>query len=116
VKDFAPHFRKLVEDQLPHDSRLLMPRGGQGMMILATWLLHDPLRPAKRSRMIRILISTEALQDYARGNDGLRLASDARFIVWLQRQLQSFDPNHNSPLGVEPPPVTWNLSTMLLNG
>jgi hypothetical protein len=115
VKDFAPHFRKLVEDQLPDDCHILMPRG-QGMMILATWRLHDPLRPAKRSRMIRILISTEALQDYARGNDGLRLESDARFIAWLQRQLQNFDPNHNSPLGVEPPPVTWNLSTMLLNG
>ena len=116
MKDFAPHFRKLVEDQLPDDSRVLMPRGGQDMMILATWRLHDPLHPAKRSRMIRILISTEALQDYARGNDALRLASDARFIAWLQRQLRSFDPNHSSQLGVEPPPVTWDLSTMLLNG
>ena len=116
MKDFAPHFRKLVEDQLPDDSRVLMPRGGQDMMILATWRLHDPLHPAKRSRMIRILISTEALQDYARGNDALRLASDARFIAWLQRHLRSFDPNHSSQLGVEPPPVTWNLSTMLLNG
>lgn len=116
MKDFAPHFRKLVEDQLPDDSRVLMPRGGQDMMILATWRLHDPLHPAKRSRMIRILISTEALQDYARGNDALRLASDARFIAWLQRHLRSFDPNHSSQLGVEPPPVTWDLSTMLLNG
>jgi hypothetical protein len=117
MKDYSSHFRELVELQLPDDSRILIPRGGQDMMILATWRLStDVFRASKRSRMIRIVISEEALQDYARGNDGARLASDERFTGWLRRQLSSFDPNHDSPLGVEPPAVTWSINTLTLNG
>ena len=86
------------------------------MMILATWRLSsDGFRPGKRSRMIRIVISQEALEVYARGTDAARLASDERFIAWFQRQLSTFDPNHESPLGVEPPPVTWPVSAGVLN-
>jgi hypothetical protein len=116
MKDYSPHFRKLVQAEIPDDSRILMPHGQRDMIILTTWKLQDPLRPSKRSRMIRILIIQEALEDYARGNDGHRLASDDRFTNWLKEQLKGFNPNHDSPLGVEPAPVTWNLSTMILNG
>jgi hypothetical protein len=117
MKDYSSHFRELVELQLPQGSRILMPRGGQDMMILATWRLStDSFRASKRSRMVRIVIAEEALQDYARGSDGERLASDVRFAAWLRRQLTAFDPNHDSPLGVEPPAVTWPIGTLLLNG
>jgi hypothetical protein len=117
MKDYGSHFRQLVQLQLPDDSRILIPRGGQDMMILASWrLTKDMFRASKRSRMIRIVISEEAIQDYARGSDGTRLASDQRFVTWLRLQLSAFDPNHDSPLGVEPPPVTWPVSTMALNG
>jgi hypothetical protein len=117
MKNYSSHFRELVELQLPGDSRILMPRGGQDMMILASWRLStDMFRAGKRSRMIRILISEEAISDYARGGDGERLASDERFVAWLKHQLSTFDPNHDSPLGVEPPPVTWPVSTQVLNG
>jgi hypothetical protein len=37
LKDYSPHFRKLVEDHLPDDSRILMPHGQRDMIILATW-------------------------------------------------------------------------------
>ena len=87
------------------------------MMILATWRLStDVFRASKRSRMIRIVISEEAIQEYARGSEDTRLASDARFVNWLKRQLSAFDPNHDSPLGVEPAPVTWPVNTLALNG
>ncbi len=117
MKDYSSHFRNLVEVQLPDDSRILTPRGGQDMMILASWrLAADAFRAAKRSRMIRIVIAEEALQEYARGGDDARLAGDERFGAWLRRQLSAFDPNHDSPLGVEPAPVTWPVSTHILNG
>jgi hypothetical protein len=117
MKDYSKHFRDQVEHELPDDSRILMPAGAPDMVILATWRLRaDTYRPSKRSRMIRILISEEALEDYARGSDGVRLASDERFVNWLRHQLSTFDPHHDSPLGVEPPPVTWPVSTLTLNG
>jgi hypothetical protein len=82
MKDYSSHFRELVEFELPEDSHLLMPRGGQDMMILATWRLStDAFRASKRSRMIRIVIAEEAIQGYARGSEGARLASDGRFAA-----------------------------------
>jgi hypothetical protein len=117
MKDHGAHFRKLIESHLPDNSRTVMLRGGPDIIILATWSLPgDPFRPAKRSRMIRIVISEEAIQDYAAGTDGVRLASDQRFTNWLRHRLSGFDPNHDAPLGVEPPSVTWPLSTLDLNG
>lgn len=116
MKDFSNHFRELVKRQLGDEPRVLVPRGAQDMMILATWRLSsDAFRPSKRSRMIRIVISQEALEDYARASDEVRLASDERFVAWFRRQLSAFDPNHESPLGVEPPAVTWPVSTGILN-
>lgn len=117
MKDYSNHFRHLIELQIPDDARILLPRGGQDMIILLSWRLkNDEFRPSKRSRMIRIVISEEAIEDYAAGTDGVRLASDAHFVSWLKRQLERFDPDHDAPLGVEPPPVTWTLTTLELNG
>jgi hypothetical protein len=116
MKDYSNHFRDLVTRQLGDDPRILVPRGAQDMMILATWRLSgDAFRPSKRSRMIRIVISQDALEHYARGGEAARLAGDERFVNWLRRQLSAFDPNHESPLGVEPPAVTWPVSTGVLN-
>ena len=116
MKDYSNHFRGLVKGQLGDDPRILVPRGAQDMMILATWRLSgDTVRPNKRSRLVRIVISQEALEDYARGSEDLRRASDERFVAWIRRQLSTFDPNHESPLGVEPPAVTWPVSTGVLN-
>ncbi len=94
MKDYSNHFRELVERQLPDDPGFWSPaRAAQDMMILATWRLSAMrCRPNKRSRMIRIVISQEALKDYAHGSDGVRLASDERLVAWLKRQLSAFDP------------------------
>ncbi len=117
VKDYSAHFRELVEEQLPDDARILMPRGGADLMILVTWLLHsDPQRPSKRSRLVRILITEEALQDYDASTAAARLAGDRRCEIWVQLHLAAFDPDHEAPLGVEPPAVTWRLETTELNG
>jgi hypothetical protein len=117
MKDFSSHFREVIERTLPDDSRVLLPRGRPDMIILASWKMDsDAFRPPKRSRMIRIVISEEAIEAYARGDEGVRLASDERFVAWLRDKLSQFDPNHDAPLGVEPPSVTWSVSTLELNG
>ena len=117
VKDYSAHFRAMVEAQLPDDARILMPRGGADLMILVTWRLHsEPLRPSKRSRLVRIVVSEEAQEDYAVGTPAARGLSDARLVNWLRAQLGAFDPDHEAPLGVEPPAVTWLLGTAELNG
>jgi hypothetical protein len=115
-KDFSHHFRSLIAPHVPIDSRVLTPSEGSDLVILITWRLgNDPLRPNKRSRLLRLVITEEALQDYASGSDGTRLAGDKRFGAWLQAKLAAFDFNHDSPFGVNPPPVICTLGTLELN-
>jgi hypothetical protein len=49
--------------------------------------------------VIRIVISTEALEDYRAGSEGARLASDSRFCAWLAAKLARFNPDHGAALG-----------------
>ena len=117
MRDFSPHFRGLLEGLLPRGARVLTPRGGADMILLASWHLpREPGRAAKRSRMVRIVIAKEAVADYAAGDEGGRRASDGRLLSVWKHQLAMFDPSHDSPLGVEPPSVTWNIDTLSLNG
>jgi hypothetical protein len=66
--------------------------------------------------MVRIVIGEDALSDYSTASAAARLANDARLVLWLRAQLSNFDPNHEAPLGVEPPPVTWRVGLKQLNG
>ncbi len=117
VKDFGAHFRELLQAQLPQGARILMPRGGTDLMFLASWkLATTPGRPAKRSRMVRLVITREAVKDYAAATDVSRQASDVRLVAHCRAQLAAFDPNHDAPLGVEPPAVTWPVDALTLNG
>lgn len=117
MKDFSAHFRGLVAGELPKDSRILMPRGGGALTIFATWgLPADASRGSERSRMIRIAITQAALEDYAGRSHRVQLASNRRFVAWLRRQMAAFDPHQDSPLHIEPPPVTWPIGTLELNG
>jgi hypothetical protein len=78
---------------------------------------EPPLSATKRLGIDgRIVIYEEALEDYARGSNGVRLTSDARFVTWLGHQLSAFDSNHDSPLRTEPAAVAWPLGTIDLNG
>jgi hypothetical protein len=95
----------------------LIPRGDTGLVILASWQLpREKFKAAKRSRMIRIAIAHEALEGYAAADPSHRTSNDARFVSWFKSKLSEFDPQHDSPLGVEPTPVTWALDTRELNG
>ena len=117
MRDFSSHFRELLQAQLPKGTRVLMPRGGADMMLLASWKLPiEPGRPAKSSRMVRLVIAKEAIKDYAAASETVRLTSDARLVSHCRAQLAGFDPNHDAPLGVEPPAVTWSVDTLTLNG
>ena len=117
MRDFSAHFRGLLQALLPKGARVLMPRGGADMMLLASWKLPtEPGRPAKSSRMVRLVIAREAIKDYAAAAETSRMASDARFVSHCREQLAAFNPHHDAPMGVEPPAVTWSVDTLTLNG
>lgn len=117
MKDISGFFRRLVQEQLPDDARILTSFGAGDVIIQATWRLrNDARRPGKRSPLVRIVISVEAVEGYVRRSDEERAASDRRFVEWLQGRLAAFDPDHDVALGAEPARVDWMINGETLNG
>jgi hypothetical protein len=109
VKDISDYFRRLVEEQLPEDARILTSFSAGDVVIQASWRLRsDARRPGKRSPMIRIVISVEAVEEYVRRSDEERTASDRRFVDWLKTRLAAMD--------VESAAVDWTVHGPTLNG
>lgn len=122
--DASPHMpnhddrlRAIAEKCLPMGARLIASGGEGYYVMLASWKLGtDPARPHKRSKTLRIVLTQEALDDYARGAKGERNSADARFEASLRSRLSKFNPSHDAPLGSEPPIEKWDIGTIELNG
>lgn len=109
MKEISGYFRRLVERQLPDDARILTSFGAGDVIIQATWRLkNDPRHPAKRSPLIRIVISVEAVEEYVKRSDEERVASDRRFVEWLKTRLGAFE--------FESAGADWRVNGDILNG
>ena len=117
MKDYSEHFRKLIAPLVPRDASIVIPRGWSELVMLVSWKLQsEPLRASRRSRTVRIVIASDALSSYAKAPSVAQTALDERLTRWLRAQISKFDPNHDAPLGVEPPPVTWRVGPEELHG
>ena len=101
----------------PPEARIIEVDWLGDLDLMMSWRLGtDPKRPGKRSKMIQVTITTEALEDYAAAPIGQRQMADARLAQHLENQLARFDPEHHAPLGRAPPVVRWLIGTMTLLG
>jgi hypothetical protein len=99
------------------EARVVSVAEDQDLVLAISWRLGtDPERPSKRSKTVQLTISQEALDDYARAPEGQKQASDARLERHLAERLTGFDPEHQAPLGHEPPIERWLVDTMTLVG
>jgi hypothetical protein len=117
MPDKSERLRAVAERIFPRGARLIAPPGDGEYVLLASWKLGtDPKRPNKRSKTVRVAVSEEAIADYARGANGQRDYSDARFEAILRSKLAGLDPSHDAPPGSEPPIEKWTINTIELNG
>jgi len=117
LPDHSHRLRAVAEKVFPTGTRLIAPSGQRDYVLLASWKLGtDPARPNKRSKTVRVVISEEAVADYALGADGAREYAEARCEALLRGRLAQFNPAHDTPLGSEPPVEPWIIGTIELNG
>jgi hypothetical protein len=117
LKDQQERLRGVAEKVFPTGTRLIVLPGMGDFVLLASWKLGtDASRPNKRSKTVQIVISREAIEDYAQGINGKREYTDQRFESLLRNRLAQFDPSHDAPLGTEPPMEKWQIGTIELNG
>ena len=116
MSDGAERLRHVAEGVFPGGARFIVV-GESDVVLLVSWKLStDPARRNKRSKTVRVTLSEEAMSDYRRGAAGERDAADARFAALLKTKLGQFDPDHDTPLGTEPPIERWKVGTVELNG
>lgn len=117
MKGAREHLRSVVVKSFSEAARIVEIEGQAHLVLVISWKLGtDPKRPAKRSKTIRLVIEEEAIKDYAAAPAGHREMADARLQKHLTEQLMRFDPDHQAPLGHEPPLVRWTVGTVALFG
>ncbi|MEP7311739.1 MAG: hypothetical protein ABI859_04110 [Pseudomonadota bacterium] len=115
MKQWEERLRAVAERAFPRGTRLIAPPGKGDYVLLASWKVGaDPAR--RRGKTVRITIATVALETYGKAREGERHIADQRFNSFLFTQLSRFDPSHDTPLGTEPPIVTWAVDDRVLNG
>jgi len=93
-----------VKKIFPQHAEYELGGDSNGFYCLIDWKLHnDKIRPNKRSRIIKIIISTEALDDYNDSSLQLQQSSQTNLYKHINSKYRKFNPDHNVPKGREAP-------------
>lgn len=111
----AEEISDLIRPIFPDGASLSVHPNGDDLVFLISWKLGgDPKRPKKRSRKIRLMISQEALEDYATASEAARSAAMIRLMKYVRDRYQEFEPDHDAPPHVPPPEDSWLATTQIL--
>jgi len=80
-----------------------------------SWPLPTENRPHRRSKTIRLVITREALRLYLEKDESRRKQDELNVIVWIQKQLQQFDADHEAHKNQPPPQVDWIIREEVFN-
>jgi hypothetical protein len=106
TKSFVNQWVRLIRPLFPKNARIEIDAGNEVILRIDWKLRNDPARPNKRSRLIRVVIPQEAIDDCA----DLEKAG-SRFKKLIEDKLSVFHADHNSPQCGSPPREVWIVST-----
>ena len=105
-KSFVNQWVKLIRPLFPRNARIEID-AGRDVILRIDWKLgNDPARPNKRSRLIRVIISEEAIADCADFKQ-----AGSRFKKIIEDKLSGFHPDHDTRRCGTPPKEKWIIST-----
>jgi hypothetical protein len=113
---WAEHFRELAQTMLPEDGSTDIWDDDAGHVILQiSWgLAADGSGVRHQSHPVRIVVTREALEDYAAGSTRERSKADRRFQSWVKTRLRGFRPKPSQSSG-GPPPGIWIVGPLELS-
>ena len=110
TKSFVNERVRLIRPLFPKHTRIEIDAENDITLRIDWRLKNDPARPNKRSRLIRVIIPQEAIDDCA----DLEKAG-SRFKKLIEDKLSVFRPDHDSLRCGSPPREVWILSTFDIN-
>ena len=110
TKPFVNQWIELIRPIFPPEASFEVDEGDDTILRIDWKLGNDPERPNKRSRLIRITISREAIEDCQDFNE-----AGMKFQKIIETRFASLNPDHNHARIVSPPIEEWIISTFDLN-
>ncbi len=100
MNEIKGHWFNIIKDYFPEGAELtLKPTGDDFSLDVCWYLMNDQNRPKKRSRILRLIISYDEISDYRNAGDDLKDKFDQKLIAFVKDTLNSFEPDHDTPLG-----------------
>ncbi len=101
---------KLIRPLFPKNARIEITAEADVVLRIDWKLGTDPARPHKRSRMIRVIISEEAIGDCTDFKE-----AGSRFRKLIEDRLSTFHPDHSTPRCGTPPREEWIIASQDVN-
>ncbi|HME44263.1 MAG TPA: hypothetical protein VKF36_14320 [Syntrophorhabdales bacterium] len=105
-KSFVKEWTKLIRPLFPESAEIIEKVAGDDVVLLIDWKLG----PKKRSRLIRVIVSKEAITDCR----DFKVAG-SQFEKIIRDKLSVFNPDHDTPEYGSRPTEEWVVKTSDVN-
>jgi hypothetical protein len=103
------HFTELLRWHFPDGAELYPTETLTGGQININWKLGEPARQHKRSKLIKLVISSKDLEDYFDESEGQRHDIEEQLVAFVHKKLSTFVATHEAlPIGLPQPSEVWN--------
>lgn len=116
MNDTSKYF-EVVKSVMPTDAKYIRNEQSDDYALSISWDLNtDPERPNKQSKVIALVISKEATEDFGELPSSMKENALERLRSILNSKLSSFEPDHNTPYNMPGPVEKWVISSSELLG
>ena len=113
--DFCNHFRDLLQGCFPDNAEIFVRSENPGISLYIDWKLgSDSEHPNKRSRKIKIVITSTALEDYRSVEEDGKRHMDCRLVGFVSLKMESFIPEHDCPSHIPVPTDEWIITEKVI--
>jgi hypothetical protein len=115
-QDIAQHFASIVTAEFPKHADMARTEEDGDLCLYLDWHLRtDPMRPNKRSKVILVRVTGEAISDYANRDEQQRKSADALLKGFLSHRFAALDPEPIAPAHIVSTPEEWLVETGMIN-
>ena len=115
-KDLYKHWLDLLQSLFPSQADFCSLDNLDDFITKVSWKLNnDPERPNKRSKIIKIIIPSEVIDDYENKSTIKKQEDDKKLLQFVEQFLKEFDPDHDTPYEDSTPEVDFVIGGEVLN-
>ena len=115
-KDLHEHWLNQIRPLFPEGTEFTPFVDFEDFTTKASWRLNnDPERPNKRSKIIKIIIPSDVIDDYENKTTAKKQEDDEKLLQYVEQFINELDPNHDTPKENPVPEVDFVIGGNVLN-